>query len=81
MDWQKQITRRVMEGAGEHTGVQLEFLLQRLEACPEALPAIADALDDMGQFHHGHANTLRRQVAIRAGGADLVTLDPKGGAA
>jgi|GEM_PF-2059379 len=65
MDWQKQITRRVMEGAGEHTGVQLEFLLQRLETCPEALPAIADAMEDMGRWSDQQAAALRAEMARR----------------
>ena len=65
MDWQKQVTRRVMEGAGEHTGVQLEFLLHRLEACPEALPAIADAMEDMGHWQEQQANALRAELARR----------------
>ena len=65
MNWQKQITRRVMEGAGEHMGVQLEFLLQRLEACPESLPAIADAMQDMAQWHEQQASALRAEAARR----------------
>lgn len=65
MDWQKKITRRVMEGAGEHTGVQLEFLLQRLETCPEALPAIADAMEDMGRWSDQQAAALRAEMARR----------------
>ena len=65
MDWQKRIVRAMMEGAGGHTGVQLEFLLQRLEACPEALPAIADAMEDMGHWQEQQANALRAEMARR----------------
>ena len=65
MNWQKQITRRVMEGAGEHMGVQLEFLLQRLEACPESLPAIADAMQDMARWQEQQASALRAEAARR----------------
>ena len=65
MDWQEQIVRRVMEGAGEHPGVQLQFLLQRLEACPEALPAIVNAIEDMADFQEQQAKTLRAEHARR----------------
>lgn len=66
MNWQKQVTRRVMESAGELTCVQLEFLLQRLESCPEALPAIADAMEDMGRWSEQQAAALRAEMARRA---------------
>ena len=74
MDWQEQIVRRVMEGAGEHPGVQLQFLLQRLEACPEALPAIADAIRDMGEYLERQADELKAEGRRRNGGAEIVTL-------
>ena len=77
MDWQKQVTRRVMEGAGEYTGVQLEFLLHRLEACPEALPAIADAIEDMGRWSEQQAEALRAEISRRRGGAEIIPLDRK----
>ena len=31
-DWQREVVRRTLEGAGDYPGVQLEFLLRRLEA-------------------------------------------------
>ncbi|SUZ31116.1 hypothetical protein ROE7235_00851 [Roseibaca ekhonensis] len=30
MDWEKQVVRRTMQGAGEFPGVQLQILLRRL---------------------------------------------------
>lgn len=81
LDWQKQVVRQTLEGAGEYPGIQLQFLLQRLEAHPEALPAIADAIRDMGEWYIQHAGELEAEARRRNGGADVVTLDPKGGAA
>jgi hypothetical protein len=74
MDWQKMIVRRTLEGAGDQTGAQLQFLLQRLEACPEALPAIAAAVADMAEFQDQQANALRAELHRRNGGAEIVTL-------
>ncbi len=74
MDWQKQIVRRTMEGAGEYPGVQLQFLLQRLESCPEAVTAIADAIRDMGEWYRQHANALDAETRHRNGGAEIVEL-------
>ena len=65
MDWEKQVVRKTLEGAAEHTGVQLEFLLQRLEAHPEALPAIADAVLDMARWSEDQGNALRAELARR----------------
>lgn len=65
MDWQKQVTRRVMEAAGEHSSVQLHFLLQRLEAHPEALPAIAQAMEDMGRWYQSQAAGLDAVYRVR----------------
>ncbi|MCC5992496.1 MAG: hypothetical protein JJT99_08220 [Rhodobacteraceae bacterium] len=77
MDWQKQVVRATMEGAGEYKGVQLHFLLQRLEACPEALPAIAAAIRDMGHWLERQADELEREGIRRAGGAEIVNLPQK----
>lgn len=77
MDWQKQVVRATLEGAGEHKGVQLQFLLQRLEACPEALPAIAAAIRDMGHWLELQADELEREGIRRAGGAEIVNLPQK----
>lgn len=65
MNWQKKIVRRTLEGAGDNPGVQLQFLLQRLEAHPEALPAIADAIYDMGRWSEKQAEALRAELARR----------------
>ena len=75
MTWERQIVRRTLEGAGEYPGVQLELLLRRLEACPEALPHIADAIREMGQWYQRHANELEAEGRRRAGGAEIVTLE------
>lgn len=81
MDWDKSVVRVAMQCAGDTPGMMLQFLLQRLETCPDALPAIADAIDDMGRYHHGHAGLLRKEIQRRNGGAEVVALDPEGGAA
>ena len=81
LDWQKQVVRQTLEGAGDYPGIQLQFLLQRLEAHPEALPAIADAIRDMGEWYIQHARELDAEASRRAGGADVVALEPEGGAA
>ena len=81
MDWEKQVVRRTMQGAGEYPGVQLQILLRRLEAYPEALPAIVDAIRDMGEWYLRHADELDAEYRRRNGGAEVVTLDPEGGAA
>ena len=81
LDWQKEVVRRTLEGAGDYPGIQLQFLLQRLEQHPEAIPAIADAIRDMGQWYLQHAAELEAEGRRRKGGAEVVTLDPKGGAA
>lgn len=81
MDWQKTVVRKTIEGAGEYPSVQLQFLLQRLEHCPDSLPAIADAIRDMGEWLNQQADELEAEARRRAGGADVVTLDLKGGAA
>ena len=74
MDWEKKIVRRTLEGAGEHPAAQLQFLLQRLEAHPEALPAIADAIRDMGEYLERQADELEAEGRRRDGGAEIVTL-------
>ena len=74
MDWDKMIVRRTLEGAGDQTGAQLQFLLQRLEAHPEALPAIADAIRDMGEYLERQADELKAKGRRRNGGAEIVTL-------
>lgn len=71
MNWSKEIVQRTMQGAGENTGVQLQFLLMRLEQYPDALPAIAEALDDMGAWHLQQAEALRGEVARRGAKAKL----------
>ena len=74
MDWQKTVVRKTLEGAGEYPSVQLQFLLQRLETCPEALPAIAGAIRDVGEWYLQHAKELQAEGRRRNGGADIITL-------
>lgn len=81
MDWQKQIVRKTLEGAGDQTGAQLQFLLLRLEACPEALPAIVAAVEDMAEFQDQQAKALRAELHRRNGGAEVAAFDQKGGVA
>ncbi len=61
MDWNKRITRRVMESGADYPGVQLQFLLQRLEKHPETIPAISEAIRDMGKWYLEHAAELEAE--------------------
>ncbi|MCM2561355.1 hypothetical protein M8756_00095 [Lutimaribacter sp. EGI FJ00015] len=75
MNWEKQIVRRTLEGAGDFPGIQLQFLLQRLEAHPEAVPAIVDAIRDMGGWFEQHAKELEAEGRRRNGGAEIIELE------
>ena len=74
MNWSKDIVRRTLEGAGEYPGVQLQFLLIRLEQYPDSLPAIADAIRDMGAWFEQHANEIEAEARRREGGAEVINL-------
>lgn len=74
MDWQKDVIRATMAGAGEFPGVQLQFLLQRLEACPNALPHIAEAIRDMAAWFEWQAQELEAEGRRRAGRGEIVSL-------
>jgi len=65
MDWEKLMVRRTLELAGEHSGVQLQFLLQRLEAYPDAWGAITDAVQDMAQWSQAQSEAIRAEQARR----------------
>lgn len=71
MNWSKDIVRRTLEGAGEFPGVQLQFLLIRLKAYPDSLPAIADAIRDMGKWYEQHSDELE-EGRRRSGGAAVI---------
>jgi ABC-type nitrate/sulfonate/bicarbonate transport system substrate-binding protein len=75
MNWQEQVVHRTLEGAGDYPGVQLQFLLQRLEAHPETVPAIADAIRDMGEWFQQHAKELAAEAHRRKGGAEIIELE------
>lgn len=77
MDWDKVIVRRTMELATDNEGALLQFILQRLEAYPDALPAIADAVDDLSALIEHHANALQAEVIGRAAGAQIIPLSQK----
>ena len=72
MNWTKDVVRRTLEGAGENPGVQLHFLLMRLEGHPEAMPAIVAAIRDMGKWFQDQADALEAEGRRRAGGAEIV---------
>lgn len=74
IDWDKKVVRATIEGAGDHPGVQLHFLLKRLENCPDALEAIADAIEDMAAWHAAQAEALEAEVRRRNGGAEIIPL-------
>lgn len=78
MNWSKDIVRRTMEGAGEYPGIQLQLLLMRLEAFPDSVPAIADAIRDMGEWYQQHADELEGETRRRNGGADVVSITGEG---
>lgn len=77
MDWEKQVVRATLEGAGEYTGVQLQLLLHRLKAYPQALPAIVESMRDMSHWLELHADELEREGIRRAGGANIIPIDRK----
>ena len=61
MNWQKDVVRRTLEGAGDHPGVQLQLLLTRLEQCPGAKTAIIAAIRDMADWFAQHADDLEAE--------------------
>ena len=65
MDWQTQVVGRVMSCAGDHPEVMLTLLVRKLEAHPEALPAVAGALEDMGRWYQSQAAGLDAVVRVR----------------
>lgn len=66
MDWHTHVVTRVMSSAGAHPEVMLTLLLRKLEAHPEALPAIAGALEDMGRWYQSQAAGLDAVARVRA---------------
>jgi ABC-type nitrate/sulfonate/bicarbonate transport system substrate-binding protein len=74
MNWEEDVVRRTIEGAGDYPRVQLEFLLNRLEAHPDALPAIVAAIRDMGRWLATHADALEDEGRRRDGGAEVISL-------
>jgi len=72
MNWQDDIVRRTLECAGDYPGVQLQLLLMRLEGHPEALPAIAAAIRDMGKLFQDQADALEAEGRRHNGGAAIV---------
>lgn len=76
MTWDE-VVARVMDSGKEHPAVQLELLIRRLEQCPEAIDAIADAVRDMGLWYQAHADALEAEGRRRNGGAEIVALPPK----
>jgi len=77
MNWQKDIVRRTLEGAGDNPGVQLQLLLMRLEDHPEALPAIVAAIRDMGKWFQDQADALEAEGRRRDGGAAILEFTQK----
>jgi ABC-type nitrate/sulfonate/bicarbonate transport system substrate-binding protein len=77
MNWEQTVVQRTLEGAGEYPRVQLAFLLRRLEAHPDALPAISAAIRDMGRWLDAQADALEDEGRRRDGGAEVVRLRAK----
>lgn len=68
-DWQD-VAKIVNDSGAEYPAVQLNFLVQRLEALshhPDTMGVIADAVRDMGEWYSGHADELRDEVSRRNG--------------
>ena len=65
LDWQKDVVCRTVECAGDYPGVMLQLLLRRLEQHPETIPAIADALEDMGAWCSAEAAGLNAILVAR----------------
>jgi ABC-type nitrate/sulfonate/bicarbonate transport system substrate-binding protein len=74
MNWEQTVVQRTLEGAGDYPRVQLAFLLRRLEAHPDAMPAIAAAIRDMGRWLESHADALEDEGRRRDGGAEVIRL-------
>lgn len=72
--WEKHVVQRTIAGAGDFPGVQLHFLLKRLEQCPDALSAIADAIRDMGAWFEAQAAALEAEGRRPIGGAEIIPL-------
>jgi hypothetical protein len=72
IDWQKMIVRRTLEGCSDYPAVQLQFLLQRLEAFPDSVGAIAYAIRDMAAWQLAQADALEAEGLRRKGGAEIV---------
>jgi hypothetical protein len=76
-NWQEEVVRSTLAGAGKHPAVQLEFLLVRLEQVPGVLPAIANAIRDMGGWYLAHADALEAEHASQKAAnrmADIINL-------
>ena len=71
MNWQKDMVRKTLQLAGENTGVQLHFLLQRLEAYPDAFEAIIASMQDMAEWAQEQADALNAEKARREANAKL----------
>jgi hypothetical protein len=74
MNWEQTVVQRTLEGAGKHTAAQLIFLLRRLEAHPDALPAIAATIRDMAEYFARQADALEAEGRRRDGGAEVIRL-------
>lgn len=74
MNWERDIVRRTLEGAGDYPEVQLEFLLMRLESFPDALPAIADAISAMGSWYEKNAEGIKLEHASQQARAKLAEI-------
>jgi ABC-type nitrate/sulfonate/bicarbonate transport system substrate-binding protein len=79
MNWEQTVVQRTLEGAGDYPRLQLALLLRRLEAHPDALPAIAAAIRDMGRWLDAQADALEDEGRRRDGGAEVIRLRAKEG--
>ena len=68
-DWHR-LSGTLMDSAGDYPSVQLQFLMQRLEAHPEVKPAIKSAIQDMGNWARENASTF--ECAQNSGKGDVV---------
>ena len=65
LNWEDDIVARMLRTSEGYESVQLQFLLRRLEQHPETLPAIVDALEDMGAWCSAEAAGLNAILVAR----------------
>jgi hypothetical protein len=71
MNWERDIVRATVEGAGPYAHVQLAFVLCRLERVPGGKAAVIAAIRDMAKWYDAHALELENEGIALANVDDL----------